>query len=77
MAGVALGPDPIGQGQGQANLPASVVGDLECSFEVPDLAGGDGRRGVVAGLVDQFSACGAVNGDLFKVPAGGELAQGV
>jgi hypothetical protein len=43
---------------------------------VPDLAGGDGGQGVVAGLVDQFAACGAVNGDLFKVPAGDELAQG-
>src|SRR5680860_831987 len=64
MAGVALGPDPVGEGQGQADLPAPVVGDLECSFEVPDLAGGDSCQGVVLGLVDQFSARGAVNGDL-------------
>src|ERR1035437_3286393 len=76
MAGVALGPDPIGEGEGQADLAAPVVGDLEGSFEVPDLAGGDGGQGVVAGLVDQFAACGAVNGDLFKVPACDELAQG-
>ena len=76
MAGGALGPDPVGEPQGQGDLPAPVVGDLECSFEVPDLAGGNSGQGVVAGLVDQFAARGAVNGDLFKMPAGDELAQG-
>ena len=77
MAGVTLGPDPIGEGQGQADLPAPVVGDLECSFEVPDLAGGDGGQGVVASLVDQFAACGAVNGDCSRCPLVTSLLRGL
>ena len=34
MAGIALGPDPMSQSEGQAHLPAPVVRDLERALEV-------------------------------------------
>src|SRR5665647_701491 len=75
MAGVALGPDPIGQSESQAHLPAPVIRDLECALEVPDPATSDRGQSMVSGLMDQLAAYGGIDGDQFQVPVDDELAQ--
>ena len=75
MAGIALGPDPMSQSEGQAHLPAPVVRDLERALEVTDPATSDRSQSMVSGLMDQLATGGGIDGDQFQVPVDDELAQ--